>query len=153
MFAVGPYTMAPWKVVWAGEVAPHLNAAVIHLDDSGRLVLNDQTAYHVPFDEEHEALYFCGLMNTTPVRMFYRAVAYKHTSMNFFQTLHVPKFDQTNEIHRRSSGFARDCHRAALRGDQDAVHRLQVDIDELASQIWSITPDELAAIRESLGRE
>jgi len=29
---------------------------------------------------------------------------------------------------------------------------MEETIDELAAQIWSITPDELGAIREALGR-
>ena len=85
IYNVGHHTLAPFRVVWRGQVAPSLNVSVSSLGENNRPILNDQTAYSVPFESEAEAHYVAALLNSSPVRTLYSCLAYKHTSMKFIQ--------------------------------------------------------------------
>ncbi len=150
MYNVGPHSIAEWKVVWSGQVALSLDAAVTGPDHATRSILTDQTAYQVPFTNALEAFYFCAIMNSLPIRAFYRFVAYKHTSMNFFQGIDIPQFVEDEPKHMKFSELARQCHEEVGSGNPDALRKIEREIDELAAQLWSITYAELEAIRDAL---
>gem|GEM_PF-970243 len=113
-------------------------------------MLNDQTAYSVPFEEEREAHYLAALLNSRPVRAFYGCLAYKHTSMAFIAQLAMQTFERGHEVHEELTTLSQQCHAAAAHNDEAGVAELEARIDAVAARIWGITDAELAAIREAL---
>ncbi len=150
MYGVGPYTMARWRTAWKGQVATSLDVSVCGPGEDGRPVLNDQTAYSVPFEEEREAHYLAALLNSRPVRAFYGCLAYKHTSMAFIAQLAMQTFERGHEVHEELTTLSQQCHAAAAHNDEAGVAELEARIDAVAARIWGITDAELAAIREAL---
>ena len=148
MFGVGPYSLASFKVVWGGQVATALNVSVSGSDGRKRPILNDQTAYLVPFDNEAEAHYLAALLNSAPVRFFYGCLAYKHTSMNFIQGLEIEKYQPSE--HDTLSSLSQQCHTAKRKNRQNKVATLEAEIDAVAASIWEITNAELKAIQKAL---
>jgi len=68
------------------------------------------------------------------------------------ENIAVPTFDPRRENHRDLAILSGRAHAAAQHNSHENVKLMEETIDELAAQIWSITPDELGAIREALGR-
>lgn len=155
MFNVGDYTFAPWKVVWRGEVATSLVSAVISASES-KIIVPDQTAYMVAFEDQDAAHFFCGVMNTLAVQLIYQMFTYKHVSMSFIQNLRIPRYDSTNATHYRLADLSREAHGlapAAYAGDeaaQAALRRVEEAVDEAARVLWGLTETELADIRLNL---
>jgi hypothetical protein len=155
LFNVGGYTFAPWKVVWRGEVAASLVAAVVSTS-SNKVVVPDQTAYMTAFNAQEDAHFLCGIMNSAPVRLVYAMQAYKHVSMSFVQNLNVPHFDPTNLIHCHLVALSQRAHElapAACGGDataQDELRQVEAQVDVAAASLWDLNDDELAEIKRSL---
>ena len=151
MFGVGPYSLASFRVVWGGQVAPALNVSVCGLDEGERSILNDQTAYLIPFDNEAEAHYLAALLNSSPVRLFYSCLAYKHTSVNFIQGLAIENYQpQRNNKHEMLSSLSQQCHTAKQKNRQGEVATLEAEINAIAARMWKITDTELKAIQKAL---
>jgi hypothetical protein len=150
MYDVGAYSMGRWRVVWAGEVALSLNAAVLESTADGRPVLNDQTAYQVACESGDEAHLLCSVLNSDIVRAYYGSVAYKHTSMHFIQQIRIPHFDAANALHQRLVDLSRQCHEAAKIDAAETLKVLERQVDEAAAQLWGLTEAELQAIQEAL---
>ena len=112
MFDVGSYTFTPYKVVWRGEVAPTLIAAVSAGQDR-TCILPDQTAYFVGTQSAAEAHYLCAVLNSLPVRAYYRIRGYKHVSTEFVTCIHVTPFDLDNPLDRRLSELSQRAHALA----------------------------------------
>ena len=149
MYNVGRYSLAPFRVVWGGQVATALNVSVSSSDERARPIINDQTAYLVPFENESEAHYFAALLNSAPVRTFYGCLAYKHTSMNFIQCLAIEKYQPHHDSrHELLSNLSQQCH--AVSCSPNEVAALEDEIDMVAAEIWGITNAELKGIQDTL---
>jgi hypothetical protein len=149
MFAVGTYTFAPWKVVWRGQVAPQLIAAVVSTLSS-KVIVPDQTAYFAPFDSAMAAHFFCALLNSSSVRFAYAAHGYKHVSMDFVRYIRIPRFDPNNPVHLRLAELSMQAHEAAKIGDEMRLREIEAEIDRWAAKLWNLTDDELRDIQQSL---
>ncbi|MEN3027394.1 MAG: DUF559 domain-containing protein [Chlorobiota bacterium] len=149
MFAVGDYTFVQWKVVWRGQVAPQLIAAVISSVD-GKVVVPDQTVYQTPFTAPEPAHFFCACLNSSPGRLVYAMHGYKHVSVDFIQHIHVPRYDPSNALHRRLAELSQAAHKAAGEGDTARLQQLEAEIDQQAAQLWGLTDAELREIQTSL---
>jgi len=150
VYNVGAYSLSPFKVIWAGQVAPSLDVAVVSRTENNKAYLPDQTAYFIPFEEEAAAMYMCAIMNSVIVRAYYKFVAYKHTSMDFIKNIQVPQFQSENKTHKRLSNLSKSCHLELLNEDSDRITDLEREIDELVAGIWDISKNELSAIQEAL---
>jgi hypothetical protein len=149
MSEIGTYTFAPWKVVWRGEVAHLLVAAVIGVKD-GKVIVPDQTAYLVAFDDSDPAYFFCAILNSAIVRLIYAMYSYKHVSMDFVRHIRIPRFDPSNLVHRRLAALSEGAHEAAKAGEERRLRQIEAEIDHEAANLWGLTDEELREIQRSL---
>lgn len=151
MYDVGDYTLAPYKVVWRGEVAPTLITAVCG-PVRELTVVPDQTAYFCSIGELNEAHFVCALLDSLPVRALYAAHRYKHVSMDFVKRVAIPVFDPNSRIHQTLSSLSQRAHELASTPPKETVRPQEVaaEIDLLAASLWGITEAELEEIRRSL---
>jgi hypothetical protein len=152
---VNESTFARWKVVWRGEVATSLVAAVVG-DSTDKFIVPDQTAYLVAFDNQDAAHFLCGMLNSTIVQLIYAMHTYKHVSMSFIQSILVPQYNPQDLVHKKISQLSQRAHAlapAASSGDQAARAQLQqveAEIDRAAARLWGLTDAELQEIQVSL---
>lgn len=149
MFDVGDYTFAPWKVVWRGQVAPKLIAAIVSSLDS-KVVVPDQTVYSVSFEAPAPAHFFCACLNSSFVCLLYAMYGYKHVSMDFIQNVRIPRYDSKNELHRRLAELSEGAHQAVQDGDEEKLRKIEAEIDEQAAELWGLSEAELREIQQSL---
>jgi len=155
MFNVGDYTFVPWKVVWRGEVATSLVSAVIGSSD-GKVIVPDQTAYLVAFNDQNAAYFLCGVLNSSIIQLVYAMHTYKHVSMNFIRNTSIPSFSSQNLIHQELPQLSQRAHALAPQayaGDEKAkaeLKHVEEKIDRVAGHLWGLMDEELAEIKRSL---
>jgi hypothetical protein len=157
MYAVAEYTFAPYKVMWRRMIG-RTDGVVTEPIVDGYLgevvpVCHEVTTF-VPFSDKVEANYFCAVLNSTLPSLI--SLSYS-TSKSFgsphlLEYVAIPKFDPSNALHQSLSALSEQAHRLAAQGkDGEAgLRRMEEEIDRLAAQLWSITQEELAAIRQAL---
>ena len=149
MYNIGPYTMAKWKVVWREQSAFFQAAAIDGLDKQP--VVPDHKLMLVPARGSQEVHYLCAVLNSAPSRLaIVSYVVSISTSTHVLDNIAVPEFQSSNEMNQRIATLSQRCHKAAAKGDADAVAALEAEIDRAAAKIWGITTDELRAIQDAL---
>jgi len=151
LYDIKKYTFAPYKVVWT-RIAK-IEAAVISTLE-GKSIIPQETITVVPLDNEKEAYYIAGLINSTVFQ--YATISYSQAggksmgSMHVLQNIRIPKFDSKNNLHLRLAELSEQAREFTSQGKQDEVKRIEKEIDELAGQIWGLTREELKEIKNSL---
>jgi len=154
MFNVGPYTFAPWKVVWLGFGATEMKAAVVGLVGGKPVMTNQAMHPFVSSDKEDEAHYLCACLNSSVVNL----AVISHTQLggksfaqsNILEHIRIPRFDPENPVHGRLAELSKEAHAAAARGDAQGLRAIEAEIDQQAAQVWGLSAEELRAVQESL---
>ncbi len=148
MYNVGPYTLAPWKVVWRYIASKFTCSVLCHREP---LVIPDHRLISISLDDDIEAYYLAALLNSGPIALFVHSYTIgTQMAPYLLANMDVPKFDPTNELHQSLSSLSCRCHEADAQGDTDTVAALEAEIDQAAAKLWDITDDELKAIQDVL---
>lgn len=141
MFAVGDYTLAPWKVVWS-EQASQLEAAVVGTY-KGEIVMPDHKVMLVACRSEEEAFFVLGVLNSSLFRFGVGSYAIEiQMDPHVMQNVRVPRFELDSELHK---GIAAEAKRLS-KGVADANDSLHLELDRLCKDLWGITDKELKAV-------
>lgn len=154
MFDVGDYTFAPYKVVWR-YISEDFTCAVISSIDEEylgkKLLIPDHRLMVVPFEDSKGAYYLCGLLNSSPACFLVKTyVVSTQISTHVLNNICIPKFNPDNKIHQELASLSQQAHQAATAGEQETPSFIKNRIDELAAELWGLTPEELKEIQESL---
>ncbi|MEM4889023.1 MAG: class I SAM-dependent DNA methyltransferase, partial [Thermosphaera sp.] len=127
---IGPYTFAPYKVVWkriAGAItgkAVSFECAVVEPMSiklsSGEVVsgpkpiVPDDSIILLDFDKPDEAYYVCGVLNSIIVRTIIASYTYElRQETHILEYVNVPKYNPNNPIHNQISQLSRRAHEIA----------------------------------------
>lgn len=150
-YNIGPYTFAPYKVVWK-EQSNHFQCAVISKSKAGRddkVVVPDHKLMLVPFENEDEAYYVAALLNSSICRLIVIGyVVSTQQSTHILRNINIPKFNPKSSIHTDLTQLSKLCHHKT--SSRINVAELEEQIDDLACKLWNLTADELMDIRVSL---
>jgi len=155
MYNVGPYTLAPYKVIWK-EQASLLTCAVCssaHVYEKERkITIPDHKLMLVPFEEEAEAHYVCTLLNSSPSQLVVKSyVIETSTSTHVLDHVRIPKFEKHNSLHDQLASLSQEAHQFAAGDEHEQLRKVEEEIDGKAATLWGITDEELADIKISLG--
>jgi hypothetical protein len=150
IFAVGDYTMKPWKVV-IPRIARRIEAAVISRKN-GQLVLPQETFTIIGLDTEEEAYFVAGTMNSTPFRLavscFSQPGSKSFGTPSILERARIPKFDAASSHHKK---IAAEAERLSG-GAKDATEPIHEKLDTLCAELWDVDAKGLAAV-QSVYRE
>ncbi len=155
MYDVGPYTLAPIKVVWR-RMDRRPNAAVVesYVDPQlgPRPVVPQETCVLVAADSADEAYYLCALLNSAVAAFLVRSHSVRggksFGTPGMLEFLRLARFDPKNPVHRELAAGGREAHRiVALGGSLDDVQR---SIDRLAGRLWGLGPGDLRRIEKEM---
>jgi hypothetical protein len=154
MYGIGPYTMAPWKLVWREQTAT-FQASVVTPAPDNRVVLPDHKLMLIPCDaHRHEAQYLCAVLNSSPASFVVRSyVLQTSTSTHVLEHVAVPKYKANEPLHKRLSQLSDQAHTIAARPPGTKLKDIEAEIDEAAAELWGLTPRELAAVRRALRKD
>jgi len=151
LYNIGPYTFAPYKVVWS-EVGHDVEAAVVGSSSNEylgeKVVIPDHTVVAVSLENETEAHFVCAMLNSSPAQFIVLGYVVLHPSPHILKNIKIPKYDPQNEIHQDLSRLSQQCHEKVAAGI--SVSDLEEQIDELAAELWGLSKEELKEIKESL---
>jgi len=111
----GPYTFAPYKVVWA-ELSTTFEAAVVTNAPvpliGSRPYVPDHKIYFAEFSNTEDALFICGLLNCNLVREYVESHTIQIQVSNIFKHLNLPRYDSQTAAHRRIVELCKKAHSA-----------------------------------------
>jgi hypothetical protein len=149
MYNVGPYTLAPWKVVWR-DMGTDIQSAVVHECDSA-IVLPEHHVMFVSLDESSEAYFLAGALSSAPSRSVVSAyTTLTGMSTHILENVSIARFNPDNALHLRIAHLSECCHDAKANGDESTVTALESEIDKASAELWDITENELKAIQNAL---
>jgi hypothetical protein len=152
--AVADYTFAPHKVVWR-YIATDLMCAVVSRPRHGVLghgvVIPDHRLMTVQVRSADEAHYLCAVLNSSAARFVVRAYAIgTQISTHVLDHVAVANYQATEPRQRQLGRLSRQAHEATLAADTARVKEIEEEIDQLAAELWGLTPQELSDIKRSL---
>jgi hypothetical protein len=157
MYNVGPYTLAPHKVVWR-RMDRRIRAAVVELADDPllgrRAVIPQETCVLIAAESSDEAHYLCSLLNSAVVDF----LVHSHSVVggkgfgtpSMLEFLRLRRFDSCDHRHVELTSLARQAQSLAWRGGCCAT--VQAKIDCLAASLWGLSPQELPLLPGSVRR-
>lgn len=149
MFDVGDYTFARFKVVWR-EVANEICCAVADESDASKVVIPDHTLTLADCTSSDEAHFLCATLNSSPSQFAVKSYIALHPSPHVLENIRVPRYEPTDPVHRGLAKLSKQAHRAARESELAKLQTLEMEIDQLAAQVWSLTAEELRGIQRSL---
>lgn len=141
---VGPYTQAPYKVVWKEMPGRKFHAAYIsdydHPELGRKMIMPDHKVYFVSFQTEHEAAYLTGLLNAPVVSEALIAhLPALSAGTGVVENLNIPGYDPNNSQHVALSDLSKSI---TDHGNGPTPDEL-VCLNEIACQIYGITLDDV----------
>ncbi len=150
MFDVGQYTLKLWKVVWP-RIAWRLEAAVVS-ELEGKPILAQETLSFVGLDDEAEAHYVAGVINSTPFRFAVSAFSQRGSKSfgtpSILEKARIPRFDPASSVHQRISAESK----RLSGGSPDAAKMAQEGLDALCRGLWGLSDNELQAIQQACAK-
>ncbi len=142
MYDVGPYTLAPFKVVWR-RMDRRIRAAVLgpfhHPSLGERPIVPQETCALVATDSADEAHYLCAILNSAPVDFLIRSHSVRggkgFGSPGMFEYLRIRRYDPTHAIHRALAAASKSAHETLAAGGN--IANTQGQIDAWVSELWT----------------
>jgi len=149
MSEIGDYTFAPWKVVWR-EQASGMTASIIGTFDD-KPVIPDHKLMLVDCKSQGEAHFVCALLNSTLGGIVVTSYAIEiQMGPHILENIRIPRYNPNNALHRGLAELSERAHEAARLDKQKELRKIEAEIDNLAAQLWELTPEELREIQKSL---
>jgi hypothetical protein len=132
LFRIGPYTTAPWRVVWPTSAGGSMRAAVLSPDD---FAVPDQKVVLVPFEEPLPAHFLCALLNSGVVRRAIRSGSALDASPNLTRRVPLPRWNPQDESHAKIAALSVAAH-AASGIDEECLNALVSRIYRNIQAAW-----------------
>ena len=148
IYNVGPYTLAPFKVVWT-RVA-NIEAAVVS-EKNNKPIIPQETITLVALNNEQEAHYLCAMINSSPFQ--YACLSYSQAggksmgSPHVLENIRIPTFDQKNKFHIHLADLSIKAHQVTKTENKEKLKDVEEEIDQISAQIWGLTKEELKEIK------
>jgi len=158
MYDVGPYTLAPWKVVWR-RMDRQIRAAVVGPWEDPvlgwRPVVPQETCVLVAVESEEEGDYVCAVLNSAVVGFLAQAHSVPggkgFGSPGMLQYLNLRRFDPQRAEHRRLAALGRKARQASAPGTLDP--RIAAEIDRLVGRLYGLDAIDVARMAEACAED
>ncbi len=156
MYDVGPYTVAPTKVVWR-RMDRRVSAAVVEPVADRRLgprpVIPQETCVLIAADSPAEAHYLCAVLNSSVVGFLVESHSVRggkgFGTPSMLDFLRLARFDPQDRTHAALGSLSQAAHCLAARGED--CSGTQERIDDLAARLYGLDRHQRALIGRSTG--
>ncbi|HEU4709990.1 MAG TPA: N-6 DNA methylase [Pyrinomonadaceae bacterium] len=150
IYNVGPYTFAPYKVVWR-EQSSLLTAAVTNSLPPQKPIVPDHKLMLCPGNSVDEVHYICALLNSIPAQFIVKSYGIETSiSSHIFNYLSIEHFDLHKKEHRDLANNSQALHSATSANDLDSINELETENLRLAADYWRLERAEVIDIKQSL---
>lgn len=124
IYNVGPYTFAPWKVIWP-EMSSNFFAAVAGSapipTGEVRPYVPDHKIYFAAFGSPEPAYYLCALLNAPIVREWIEAHNVSIQVGDVFKHMNLPQFNPADPQHQQLARLSQQAHQTHNEAARAAV--------------------------------
>jgi hypothetical protein len=148
LYDIARYSFRAYKVAWkeiAGKISGkgEFSVAVIPPFKDKWLgikpIICDHKLMIIPFENENEAYYVAGILNSSIVRATVRGYTIE-TTMDTHITRHirVPDFDTKNPLHLKLAELSKLAHELASKNQDSKIRKVEREIDRLVAQLYGL---------------
>jgi type I restriction-modification system DNA methylase subunit len=141
MYGIGDYTFAKYRVVWK-RMASKMAAVVLsrlHTPFGLKAAISTDTTSLFSVENENEAHYLCGILNSKVVDEFIRSFSSAGRGFgapSVMNNLAIPEFDGNNRIHIKIAELSQRADNLVAQGK--GIQELQNDLNEAVERLWNI---------------
>lgn len=133
LYNIGEYTFSPYKVVWKA-LASGMISSVISSNNKGKasekMIIPDHNLLMIPFSNELEANYLCGVLNSKIINDFVTSYISWFYSSHILEHINIPDFDKNNVNHIEIAKISVLAHKKGCLTDNE-----QINLNELVEKI------------------
>ena len=141
MYGIGEYTFAKYRVVWK-RMASKMVAVVLSrlrtLFGLKTAISTDTTSFFA-VDDEKEAHYLCGILNSDVVDQYIRSFSSAGRGFgapSVMNHLAIPKLSSDNKIHVKIAELSQKAHSLVAQGKD--IGTLQDELNDTVEKLWNI---------------
>lgn len=134
LYNIGKYTFSEYKVIWKA-LASGVMAVTISKEDN-RMIVPDHNLLMVPLDDELEAYYLTGILNSDVVSKFVNAYVAWFISGHILERLNIPKYHKNNELHFEIAMLSKEAHNEV--GNKIKLGKIEQELNEKVNKLFSI---------------
>lgn len=108
-FDIGPYSFSEFKVVWKA-LASGMQSCVISRHEK-RIIVPDHNVMMIPIDDEKEAFYLTGILNSRLASLFVTSYVEWFFSTHILEYFKIPKFNNKIKLHNLISDLSAKAHK------------------------------------------
>ena len=111
LYNIGEYTFSSYKVIWKA-LARGVEAVTISKENN-RMLIPDHNLLMVPLEDEMEAYYLTGILNSDIVSEFVNAYVAWFISGHILERINIPKYSEKNMLHSEIAELSKEAHLVA----------------------------------------
>lgn len=111
LYNIGEYTFSSYKVIWKA-LAKGVEAVTISTENN-RMLIPDHNLLMVPLEDEMEAYYLTGVLNSDIVSEFVNAYVAWFISGHILDRINIPKYSEKNMLHSEIAELSKEAHLVA----------------------------------------
>jgi len=141
MYNISEESFAKYRVVWK-RMASKMAAVVLSRLRSPfglKTAISTDTTSLFAVDDEKEAHYLCGILNSKVVNEYIRSFSSAGRGFgapSVMSNLAIPKFNSDNKIHMKIMVLSQKTHNLVAQGKE--IGKLQNELDEAVENLWNI---------------
>lgn len=137
---VGPYTFSKYKVLWQEQAHEMKSCVVSTIFNEGlgdKVVLTDSKVLFLSLDNEEEAYYVCGILNSKIIETVIQNYTINtNRGIDIVNNIKIPKYSSRNTKHKDIVGYSKQAHAAYLQNDIETMKRCEDKINEIVPIVF-----------------
>lgn len=131
LYDIGEYTFSKYKVVWKALASGMISTVVS--TKNNKLVIPDHNVVMIPIEDENEAYYLAGILNSEIVTKFVTAYISWFFSTHILENMNIPTYNLKNKKHIKVAELSKKAHvLAEQNGDVSQIEKqLNVLVEEI----------------------
>lgn len=138
LYDIGKYTFVPYKVVWKALASGMISCVISNfkhkIEGIQHLVIPDHNVLMVPLDNESEAYYLSGIINSEIINEFVTSYISWFYSAHILEHLNIPKYKESDKIHQQIAQLSKLAHVTKSNSERE---NCEMEINKLAIELMS----------------
>lgn len=141
MYNISEESFAKYRVVWKRMASKMVAVVLSRLRTPFGLkaAISTDTTSFFAVDDEPEAHYLCGILNSKVVDEYIRSFSSAGRGFgtpSVMNNLAIPKFNGNNRIHIKIAEISQKAHDLVVKGKE--IEKLQNELNEAGKELWNI---------------
>jgi len=141
MYGIGEYTFEKYRVVWKRMASKMVAVVLSRLRTPFGLktAISTDTTSFFSVDDENEAHYLCGILNSDVVNEYIRSFSSPGRGFgapSVMNQLAIPQFNGNNRIHIKIAELSHKAHNLVTQKKE--IGKLQNNLNEAIEKLWNI---------------